>query len=233
MSTDHETEGTPTFEDVLLISARRAIAQGDGPMFAEVLSYDSERQRAVVKPLFHVWRGDRFQRIPGFEVDVAWPRSGSGFAITLPLAQGVIVQLLPQTVDSSPHQSGSQDVAPPTKRRNQLSDAVAQPLGTQPAQPLPAAAVADDGIVIYATPFIYLGGSTATDFVALAQKVLTELAAAKADRDAMKAIFDVHYHGETGAITSTPLSGPPPGVPVTFPNNTPPNSVASAVVKSL
>ncbi len=158
-------------------------------------------------------------------MDVAWPR-GDQFAATFPLAQGVIVQLLAQTVDSSPHQSGSKDVAPPTKRRNQLTDSVAVPIGVDPSQPLPAAAVANDGYVIYAQPFIYLGGSNATDFVALAN--LT--AAAFASR---KTWADGHTHA---AGTLTNPAGPVTGVtgpPVSAAPGVTADDIRSQVVKSL
>ena len=218
---DHTTEGDPTLDEVIAVYARQAIYEGDGPMLAEVLSYDAAKQTAIVQPLFHVWRGESFRRLPGFEVPVAWPR-GDQFALTFPLSPGVIVQLVAQTQDSSPHRSGSKDVAPPTKRRNQVTDSVALPLGATPAAPLPSSAVAADGLVIWATPFVYLGGSTATDFVALASKVAAELST-------IAGLYNSHVH-----TTPSGPSGPPGTPPTGLPTHTyTPGSVGSTVVKSL
>jgi hypothetical protein len=74
---------------------------------------------------------------------------------------------------------------------------------------------------------IYLGG-TATQFVALANLVTTNLNAIKTHLDALKAALDLHTH--TG-VTPGILTSGPPAVP--SPTPTAPTSVASSQTRSL
>ena len=230
------TEQDPTWAEVVAAYAEAGLDRRDGSIVALVVSYDSATQVAQVRPPVPIVRNGESVGQPVFRVRVAWPRNAAGtFADTFPLATGDPLILRALDYDHSGwFASRSQDVAPPGRHRSSFNDAVAVPGGASEADPLPAAALAADGRVIYGTPFVYLGSALATDFVALAQLVLTELGKAKADRDAMKAAFDTHGHTETGAITSQPIASPTPGgVPVTFPVNTSPSSVASTVVKSV
>lgn len=205
-----------------------------GPLLARVLTYDSSRQVATVQPLVLRWSSDGVGRpFPSLhDVPVAWPGNAI-FSATFPLSPGDVVHLKVLAVDHSTWVgSASADQMAPTPRRFKLADVIAQPGGLSPAQPLGSDAIAADGYVIRATPFIYLGSSAATDFVALASKVLTELNAIKSYLDLLKGELDKHGHVETGGVTLDQFGAPSTPLPGGFSVAPTPGSVASAKVKS-
>jgi hypothetical protein len=157
-------------------------------------------------------------------VPVAFPGSILG-GLTYPVKEGGFCELVPQEADCSTwFSSGSFGLPPPSERRLSLSDVVAWPLAPRPANgPLPSTAIAANGPVLWGSA-VYLGGSDATDFVALAAKVLTEL-------NAMAGTFNAHYHNDPATgVTSGPMTVVPPDPPGAAVMT--PASVASAVVAS-
>lgn len=221
------TQSDPTWEEVVNAYAEAAMNRRDGSVIALIESYDQTTQIAEVRAVVPVTRGTQLLLRPIFRVRIAWPRTaGAGgqlFADTMPLTRGDPVRVMPQEVDHSAwFASGSVGVPPPGKHRSMHVDAVAVPGGASEATPLPAAAVASDGRVIYGFPFVYLGSGLATDFVALASLVLAEL-------NALAALYNSHIH-PTGAGPSGPPGPPPTGAP---PHVYAPANVGSTVVKSI
>lgn len=173
---------------------------------ATVLSYDPANQTITAKPTVSGRRQDPdtgalvpfpLPAIPN--VPVAFP-SSTGFAHTWPLSPGDTVYLM--FADSSLDEwksTGSADNLPADPRRFDLTDAVAIP-GVRPlVKPIPATGYSSVAMVLEGAD-IRMGSSAATDFVALASKVLAEL-------NKIKAIFDVHTH-----VSAAP--GIPTAIPV-------------------
>jgi hypothetical protein len=226
MANEHATEEQPTWEDVVAAYAEAAIEKRGGPCLATVQTYDG-KHTATVKPLTAVPVRGVFLPAPIFTINVGWPSDGGpapSFAATFPLKAGSIVELIPHKFDQTTYtEASSPDQAPASEARFALNLGIAHPMSAAPAVPLPPNAFAADGYVIFATPFVYLGGADATDFVALASKVLTEL-------NAVKTWGDPHTHApgtfSNGGGPVVGTSGPPLAPMPT------PASVASAVVKS-
>lgn len=221
MALEQETLSDPTWEDVVAAYVEDGLDRRDGSVIALIQSYDSARQLAEVRAVVPV--KDAVTRVllnPIFTVRVAWPRAGSAgaqlFADTWPLTRGDPMRVMPQDRDHSGwFASGITGVEPRGKHRSQMVDAVAVPGGASDVDPLPAAAVASDGRVIYGFPFVYLGSSAATDFIALAGLALGEL-------QSIVTQHNTHTHPTPAGPSS------PPTTPMTNPS-----SVASTVVKSI
>lgn len=211
--------------------ARSATASVNVALPATIVSYDATTQRAVVKIVQSFRRKDHAKRgtaeeivayrpptIPG--VPVAW-WGGGGFSFTCPLAPGDSGLLV--FVDRSMDEwlaSGADEVEPADTRRHDLTDAVFFP-GLRSF----AAAVAAEGVsstaatlkgaeVVVVSPDIKLGSAAASDFVALASLVLTEL-------DALRAELLLHTHA-----TGIGPTGPAIGIGATS------NAVAATKVKA-
>ncbi len=221
------TQNDPTWEEVVNAYAEAAMNRRDGSVIALIESYDQATQIAEVRAVVPVMRGGQLLR-PIFRVRIAWPRNaglgGQLFADTMPLTRGDPVRVMPQEHDHSAwFASGSVGVPPPGKHRSMHVDAVAVPGGASEVAPLPAAAVAADGRVVYGFPFVYLGSGLATLFVAQDAKVEAQI-------NALAALFNAHVHVETGGVTlgpgPTPL-GTPPHPPFTS------GPVGSTVVKCI
>lgn len=224
MANEHATETAPELTDVVTAYAEAVVEKRGGPQLATVQTYDG-KHTATVQPLVSVPVKGVFLAPPIFTVAVGWPSDGGpspAFAATFPLKPGSLVQLVPHKYDESTYkESGAIGQPPATERRMDLTDAIARPVAAAAGVPLPANAFAADGYVIFATPFVYLGGADASDFVALASLVFSELGG-------VAGVFNGHVHPETGTVTGPP--GPAPtGLP---PSVYSPSSVASTVVKS-
>lgn len=224
------TQAGPLWEEIVNAYAEAALNRRDGSIIALIESYDAARQIAEVRSVVPIRRGPAGELLnPIFTVRVAWPRTGGGggqlFADTMPLTRGDPIRLMAQDRDLSAYfASGTTGIEPPGKHRSQFIDAVAVPGGASDVNPLPAAAVADDGRVIYGVPFVYLGSSFATSFIALADKVLTELTAIKTHVDGLS-VGPGTFANSGGPVVG--VSGPPVA-PMP-----PPGSVGSTVVKSI
>lgn len=161
---------------------------------AKVVSWDASKQLADVKPLIKdIFEGEdgevQHLSIPVItNVPVVFPGAG-GMRITFPVAIGDTVHLVfcDRSIDAWLDQGG--ETAPVDQRRHHIADAVAYP-GLHPNNA--AWSGLEDGVVT-------LGSSTgASEFVATAQRVLTEL-------NKIKTRFDEHTHvcpaGTTTAYT--------------------------------
>ncbi len=198
--TDRTTD--PTLRDLLDAHCEAWFAAYHAPILGRVQTYDPATQLADVEPLVILRaEGLDLTKSPILRgVPVAFP-GGGGVSITWPLAAGNPVELVPQDADFGAYwASGVVGQLPTSKRRFSISDCVAIPVASRSqASPLPALAWAADGIVHYG--LTYLGGSDATDFAAMAAKVLTEL-------EKIEAAFNAHVHDAgTYNIGGTPVVG--------------------------
>lgn len=215
VDTLQQTDHDPTEFEIMEMIAEAALSSRYGPLIAKVESYDAATQTASVTPVVRLVVDGTIQpQVTIASVPVAWPHSAQA-SLTFPLVAGDFGVIQPLMVDHDRWiVGGAANQAPPTRRTNALTDIVFRPGVRAIAAPLPPAAVAADGPVLRGAPFIYLGASTAADFIALASKTLTELGN-------IVTAFNTHTH-PTAAI------GPPsiPTVPMTGPS-----SVASVKVK--
>ena len=246
MVASQPTQSDPTFEDVLGAYVENGLGRQDGSIIVLLENYDAARQIAEVRAAVPV--RDRVTGVllnPIFTVRVAWPRAGSSagaqlFADTMPLTRGDPMRVMPQDRDHSGwFASGTTGVAPRGKHRSQLVDAVAVPGGASDVDPLPAIAYAADGRVIYGDPFVYLGSSAATEFIALATQVLQELQAIKNHFDVLISSpltgeIPLHTHiGNFGFPTSPSIAPSATPGPTGYSVAPVPQSVASTAVKSI
>jgi len=233
---------------------RAAIDQGLGtiqaPLPGKIDTYDEGTQKADVKPLLKRPLVDEdgndlpFEVLPVIpSVPIVFPRAdfqGAKFFMSFPLKPGdhVALIIMNWSLDAWKSLDAGTDVEPTQFRQHDLSDAVAIP-GLYPfgaalsdAHPDNLVLGRDGGIQIHLKPSdeIHLGSENAADFVALAQKVLTELQAVETDLTTIKTTLSAHIHPTTtpGAQTGTPA---PPGDLSLFTPNTP-ASVAADKVKA-
>lgn len=198
---------TTTQAEALREAIEGRVAMIHTGLAAKVISYDRATQKATVQPVVRFRRIDPDTDelveytpppIPG--VPVAFPSTSAG-SLTFDISAGDLGWL---TFGERSHAdwlaTGTEDVAPQDVRRHALSDAVFLP-GVRPfSDPLPAAAYASGAVVLRGDD-VRLGDSTATDFVALASLVLSEL-------QSIKAAYDSHTHAGVTAgagVTATPL----------------------------
>lgn len=192
--------------------------QKHGPMPARVEVF-TPPNLVDVQPVLQIFQQDEWRTLPVLRgITVAFPEGG-GNSITYGLKKGDVVELTPQGWDMSLWISQAVTVQTPgatRRRRLTLGDIVAHPTFPRPKTlPMLATAFAADGsMVLVGSPFLMLASGAAADFVALANKVLTEL-------NAQKTAFDGHFHPAGTPNTGTPT--------VPFPT---PGSVASTKVKS-
>jgi len=211
MTDDNE----PDILDLLQAHFDGAQAGQHGPMFAEVTAYDHTTQAADVRPLVRLPVDGTFVDAPIIhKIRVRWPGAGD-FAITFPLAPGDVGELVPLAADFSNWiASGTKNQDAATEGRYQLRSCVFKPLYRPLSNPLPAGCVHATYPVFSGDP-VLLGDSTADQFVALANLVLSEL----------QAIIDwakTHVH--------TDPQGGNTGVPTVLPSDA--GSVAATKVKA-
>ena len=193
-----EGSRSPTLAELLrsVMDARDLETHTSLPCRVEKI--DKEAQTVDVKPLLR----RRFQNPDGTEINesipviprvpIAWQRAGK-FFIRLPIKQGDIVEVVFTEASRDAFQASSGDETDPDDfRRFDLSDAWATPGAGYPDSQVLRDFDPDDlvigvegGCVSHFKPGeIDLGSKNAADFVALAQKVLDELDAAKANAQA-------------------------------------------------
>lgn len=205
--------------------------------------YDPKTQKADVKPLVMDLTATRdgtelLEELPVIpSVPVMFLRGG-GFFVSVPIAKGDLVTLLFSDRSLDNYLSGRGVVTDPDDfRTHALADAVAIPGGYPFALGIDESGVGDHmvlgkegGAQIHIKPdAVHLYEENAADFVALAQKVLDELEAAKADRVAMKGKFDDHIHITTATI-SAGSAGVIAKTTTPFSTQTDPSSVAAEKV---
>jgi hypothetical protein len=218
------------FEQAMAVAVQRMT----GAVIGKIETYDPVTQRATVTSLVPIliYKDtsnplndvvDPVITLP--QVPVEWPSSNNAagalqHSIKFPLPAGSYVSIEPKGHDHSQWlTSGTPNVTPADSRRFSIADMVVRPLApvplaTQPANPLSYDAA---GAVLFGLWIV--GGSDATEFVALATKTLNEL---QAIRDG----FDVHVHTDPqGGSTGVPtvLFGPAP---------LPANAVAATKLKA-
>lgn len=194
----------PTWSEVLreVMDARIALIHTSLPAF--IHSYDQTTQTAQVRINMRFAQRSEgallFYSPPILpNVPVAWP-SANGYSFTFPLAAndpGLLI-FSERSLDEWKRATAADEVQPALLRRFDLSDAIFLPQGRSPHTPLASDALASAAMVICGTE-IRLGDSTATDFVAMAGKVLTEL-------NALRAEIIAHTHA-TGVGPSGPAIG--------------------------
>jgi hypothetical protein len=213
-----------TSRDYSLKEVLEAFAESFGSelhvaMPGRVVSYDATTQTAVVEPVCKLPRlaldgSVAYMPVPTFpDVKVAWP-SGGGFLVAIGLKKGDPVSLIFSEVALGEYLDNGEDASPLDTRRHSLGYPTAIPGGwrpdTQSIKDAPADGVTigkdDHEHQILVTDTDIKLGKTATDFVALASKVATELAA-------IKLWANTHTHPVpagpgTSSPTATPMSDP-------------------------
>jgi hypothetical protein len=152
------------------------------------------------------------------DVPVAWPSTTAG-RLTFPLAVGDKVELVPLAGDLTSWITSEAETPSANGRSQSLSDVVAVVQApSSKANPSPSESYSAAAVVLYAATMLLLGDNTATEFVALATKTLTEI-------QTIRDHVDGHQHPETGGTTGVPtvLLGPDP---------LPPDTVAAEKVKA-
>jgi hypothetical protein len=200
-----EPDGTDvSLTDLLEQVMERALQSMTGPMIGKVDTYDAAAGRVSITPLIPLSVDDEIVPAPKLpSVPVLWPRSGT-HAVTFPLAAGALMELVPLGHDHSRWMvAGTEGQQPTDDRRFSLSDLVALPLAPSPlsAPPDPTSYDSAWGVLFGQWK---AGDSTASDFVALATKVLTEL-------QSIKTAYDLHTHSYN--------PGPAPAILTTVPSN--------------
>ena len=196
----------PGLADVIEAAVKSGIAGVHTGVVARVESFDPTRRTATIRPVMRGARvdasGNRTTYLPPAiaNVPVAFFQV-SGASLTADLSAGDFVLAIPLERSHDEWKgSGGADNTPSDSRRHDLADCIAIPGVTH----LLAGTVATDsfatGAVVLKGGDIRLGSSLATDFVALASKVLTELGK-------IWTAFNAHTHGGVfigAASTGTP-----------------------------
>lgn len=184
---------TKLLEDALILAVQAMAGQAIG----KIDTYDSATDRVSITPLVPLRvAGEMVAAKKQPSVPVAWPQIG-GMSLKFPLLPGAFMRLSVLGHDHSGWMvSGTEGVVPVFDRRFSLSDLVAVPSAPSPlsSPPDPTSYDAAWGVLFGR---LKVGSSAASDFVALAAKVLTELGV-------IKTAYDIHVHTETGATTSVP-----------------------------
>jgi len=211
-----------TLADVVLAAVQSGLAEVHTAFPAVVVSYDRTTQKATVQPCVAgryldddgELQSEVYPPLPN--LPVAFP-SATGFADTFDLTPGDSVQVVVCERSTDEWRStGNQGIVAQDIRRFDLSDAFVIPGGRAFNEAIGATGYKAGARVIEA-PEICLGSSGATNFVALANLVLSEL-------QAIKTAYDLHTH--TGVTAGVAVSGVPA---VALPA---PGSVACTKVKA-
>lgn len=205
----------PNEADIAQVAAHSRVARMRTAFPAIVIRYNRATNSADVRPVLRGKRFDpveretvsfRMRSIP--DVPINWPVGQLGGS-TYPLKDGdsVLIVCAERSIDEWKQIGGVgvDDITPADPRRFDLSDAFIVGGVRGLNDPLPTDATADDGPVFW-TPngFVYLGDSTASDFVALASLVVSEL-------NSMRTWLAAHTH--IGVTTGVGTSGIPAVVP--------------------
>lgn len=196
----------PTSLDNLMAGSRGQIARIHTALPGKVVSYDRVSQTAVVRTAVQFkfahpdtglptdYEAPAIARAP-----VAFP-GGGDFSFTWELAAGddVLLVFAERSLDEWKSRGGAQAVAAGDVRRFDVTDAIVIPALRSPADPIPAAGIDATAMVIRG-PEIRLGSASATQFVALANLVLAEL-------NALRAEIILHTHA-TGIGPTGPAIG--------------------------
>lgn len=149
----------------------------------KIVDYDEAKQTATVQLVVEEEAGDeKFETIPALtDVPIAWP-AGGGYAITMPMAAGDLVEVIFSECDDSQWRATG-DIGPPNNLRRHGLYPRAIPCGGLDSKTLPSQSgklviSSQDGsgpAVIIDGTAVHLGGTSGEDFVALSTKVDTAL----------------------------------------------------------
>lgn len=174
---------------------------------AKVVSYDPSTQTAKCRPMVkNRIKNNRTGEVayeeikPISDVPVLW-QAGGGMSFVMDLDPGddVVLIVADRSIDEWQNSTSDSAQEPFSSRRYNLSDALAIPAGRRPADSLDSDHYASDGAVLK-VPKIYIGDSTASEALAVAQSVESRLAN-------VVQMFNVHNH-----VSATP--GSPGGPPI-------------------
>ena len=209
-------------QDIIDEAIESALRELSGPVPAEVVSYDQAAQKVECKPTVPLqYRGLVIEPPTLKDVPVIQPVSSLG-GLVLPIQAGDVVQLVVQGWDVSAWLAGQGEAV--TARRFSISDLAAIPSYSRGG--LSSDKISSNSPVLWGDP-VLIGDSTASDFVALAQKVLAELNEVKSQFDALAVTFGAHTHA--GVATGSGVSGTPAsGFVISYS----PSSVAATKVKA-
>jgi hypothetical protein len=216
-----EQSRSPNLAELLRVAMENRLLEVHTSLPGRVEKINASTQTVDVKPLIK----RRYADPDGTEVDeslpviprvpLAFPRAGN-FKITWPIRKGDLVDLVFTETSRDNFKAGDGgEVDPDDFRRFDLSDAVAYPGGHPESKALTDFSpdhieIGTDGGVIVSihSDEIHLGSRQASDALALASKVKSEL-------DTLQGNYDTHTHlylpGPGGAIATAvpvPLNGP-------------------------
>ncbi len=204
---------TALLEDALILAVQAMAGQAIG----KIDTYDSAADRVSITPMVPLLvAGEMVPAKKQPSVAVAWPQLG-GMSLKFPLLPGAFMRLSVLGHDHSGWMvSGTEGVVPVFDRRFSLSDLVAVPSAPSPlsSPPDPTAYDAAWGVLFGQ---LKVGSSAATDFAALASKVLTELNTLQTWANSHTHIIGLVQPG-VGSITSAtglPAAGAPGSVACT------------------
>lgn len=221
--TNDDGDGTDvdltTLLEQALVLAVQAMA---GQAIGKVDTYDSAADRVAITPLVPlVVAGETIPATKLPAVPVAWPQLG-GMSLKFPLLPGAFMRLSVLGHDHSGWTvSGTEGVPPTNERRFSLSDLVAVPLAPSPLSTPPDPTAYDSAWAVLFGQ-LKVGSSAASDFVALASKVITELTS-------LQTWANSHTHLVAGAMTGGPGITTATGLPT----KTAPGAVAASKLKAL
>jgi hypothetical protein len=194
---------SPVLSEVIASHVRMVLESARTAIPGRVEKYDSATQTADVQPMVRNVLidpdGNRLEEslpiIPN--VPVAWPRGG-GFFLSMPVEKGdfVLLVICDRCIDVWRAKGSEAD--PADLRHHDLSDAVAIPGLYPDTAPLNEASGTelvlgkDGGVQVRIGSLMTLAtvaGAGSADFVALAQKVLTELNKLATDLNTLKTVF--------------------------------------------
>lgn len=235
---------SPTLAEVIRIAMESHSEDLHVALPARITEIDLAAQKVSVQPLIkRVVGAEDGQEINETmpvitDVPLVLPRS-SNFFLSFPLAVGdhVLLIVIERSIDA--WASGAGGITDPgALHRHDLTDAIAVP-GLWPfSQALKETDASKlvlgkdkGGLQLRIDQLIELGTKAGTlDFVALAQKVLTELLLVQADFVAMLTAINTHVHNGITVGVGTDFSGPPTPPIVYVPHT--PASVAALKTKA-
>jgi hypothetical protein len=198
------TEGAPVIEDGLRAVIQDEMQANNGWLPVRIASVNSAPSGSVrsvdVEPLIRAVIDGEPTALPrAFDVPIAWESSNGGAsAITFPLSEGDTGRIQPAGGDISAWLANGTEQASDIEQGSfDLSDSIFKPDLRPFVALLQASAFSGTDIVISGP--VQVGSNAATDFVALASKVLTELQAIKT------AIETPHTHA--GVTPGVGISG--------------------------
>lgn len=211
-----EVSLTTLLEQVIAL----ALQSMDGPVVGKVNGYNSAKNRANVTPLVPLLVAGEWEPTPTLpEVPVAWP-GGPSHSYKFPIVGG-LVQLAPLGHDHSDWTvTGAAGIPAKSERRFSLADLVAYPLAPSPLATPPDPLSFD---TVFAVLFgKHTMGADATDFAAMAAKVLSEdqSIANWADAHTHDAGGYTNTAGPVTGISGTPVTAPAVPDPVPAPGST-------------